>query len=296
MQNVLGFTNKREQTVGETVAVYIAELRRLAIHCDKTLKDRFVCGLKQEHIQKKLLVEPNLTLEKTIQTVVAMETGSRDTVELQGKRKHVGINKLSVKQKHGTYGKQKQKIPSRPVSVTQGKCYRCGGDHKANPCRHLNTKCRYCGNPGHLEKVCFKKQRDIGSGKIHYVDVKDDNAESGNDCSYLLHFDYSDVNKITVEPIIVKPNIAGVEIPMEVDTGAAVPIIPKETLDRYFTKYKLLYRDARLITYSGEEIHPVGKIKVTVELKIQKETLDLLVVNHEGPALMGEKLATTLKT
>lgn len=62
--------HKREQTVGETVAVYIAELRRLAIHCDlgdsldKTLKDRFVCGLKQEHIQKKLLVEPNLTSEK----------------------------------------------------------------------------------------------------------------------------------------------------------------------------------------------------------------------------------------
>lgn len=50
--------HKREQTVGETVAVYIAELRRLAIHCDlgdsldKTLKDRFVCGLKQEHIKK----------------------------------------------------------------------------------------------------------------------------------------------------------------------------------------------------------------------------------------------------
>lgn len=125
--------HKREQTVGETVAVYIAELRRLAIHCDKTLKDRFVCGLKQEHIQKKLLVEPNLTLEKTIQTAVAMETGSRDTVELQGKRKHVGINKPLVK--------QKQKIPSRPVSVTQGKCYRCGGDHKAKTCRHLNTKC-----------------------------------------------------------------------------------------------------------------------------------------------------------
>lgn len=50
--------HKREQTVGETVAVYIAELRRLAIHgdlgdsLDKTLKDRFVCGLKQEHIKK----------------------------------------------------------------------------------------------------------------------------------------------------------------------------------------------------------------------------------------------------
>lgn len=90
-----------------------------------------------------------------------------------------------------------------------------------------------------------------------------------------------------VEPIIVKPKIAGVEIPMEVDTGAAVSIITKETLDRYLKKYKLLYSDARLKTYSGEEIHPVGKLKVTVELNNQKETLDLLVVIHERPTLMG---------
>lgn len=113
--------HKREQAMGETVAVYIAELRRLAIHCDKTLKDRFVCGLKQEHIQKKLLAEPNLTIEIAIQTAVAMETASRYAMELQGKREHVGINKLSVKQKHGTY--RKQKLQSRPVSVTQRKCY-----------------------------------------------------------------------------------------------------------------------------------------------------------------------------
>lgn len=88
-----------------------------------------------------------------------METASREAMELQGE--HVGINKLSVKQKHVTYGKKKQKIPSRPVGLTQGKCYRCGGDQKAKTCRQLNTKCRYYDNPGHLEKVCLKKQRDI---------------------------------------------------------------------------------------------------------------------------------------
>lgn len=131
--------------------------------------------------------------------------------------------------------------------------------------------------------MCFKKQRDIGSGKIHCVDVEEDSAESGNECSYLLLFDYSDVHKITLEPIIVKPKIAGVNIPIEVNTGAAVLIIHKEILDRYLKKYKLLYNDTRLKTYSGEEIRPVGKIKVTVELSNQKETLDLLVVNHEGP-------------
>ena len=57
--------HKRDQAAGENVTDYIAELRRLAIHCNfgdslnKTLRNRFVCGLKQEHIQKRLFAESN---------------------------------------------------------------------------------------------------------------------------------------------------------------------------------------------------------------------------------------------
>jgi hypothetical protein len=58
------------------------------------LRDKFACGLKQEHIQKRLLAESKLKLEKAIQTAVAMETASRDALELQGKRERV--NKLSI--------------------------------------------------------------------------------------------------------------------------------------------------------------------------------------------------------
>lgn len=97
--------------------------------------------------------------------------------------------------------------------------------------------------------------------------MKDDNVEFGNDCSYLLYFDYSDVNKIMVEFIIVKLKIIGVEIFMEVDNGVVVLIIFKEILDWYFMKYKFFYSDVCLIIYSGEEIYLVGKIKVIVELK-----------------------------
>ena len=48
----------------------MAELRRLTIHCEfvdsfnKTLRERFVCGLKQEHIQKRLLAELKLDLKR----------------------------------------------------------------------------------------------------------------------------------------------------------------------------------------------------------------------------------------
>lgn len=52
----------------ESVADYVAELRWLTIHCkfstflDNALRDRFVCGLKSEAIQTKLLTEADLIL------------------------------------------------------------------------------------------------------------------------------------------------------------------------------------------------------------------------------------------
>jgi len=58
---------RREQAVGESVADYEAELRRLATHCDfgeyldQALRDRLVCGLRSEATQKHLLSKSDLT-------------------------------------------------------------------------------------------------------------------------------------------------------------------------------------------------------------------------------------------
>ena len=52
--------HKRNQKEGATVAAYVVELKKLAIYCEfgafinEALRDRLVCGLKSENIQKKL--------------------------------------------------------------------------------------------------------------------------------------------------------------------------------------------------------------------------------------------------
>ena len=54
--------HRRNQAVGETVAEYEAELRKLATHCSfgdylaEAIQDRIVCGLRSESTQKRLLV------------------------------------------------------------------------------------------------------------------------------------------------------------------------------------------------------------------------------------------------
>ena len=136
--------------------------------------------------------------------------------------------------------------------------------------------------------MCLKKKQE-NSGKLHYVEEDEDGKDCENSGSYLFHFSSycRDVNKISIDPIVVTPRISGSDIPMEVDTGSAVSIISQATLDKYLKTYTLEDTDTRLKTYSGEQIRPVGKIRVKVDLNGQSENLDLLVVKQEGPTLMG---------
>ena len=56
-----------------SVLNYVAELRCLTTHCDfgdylnHTLRDRLVCRIRSENIQKCLLIEVDLTLKGAVE-------------------------------------------------------------------------------------------------------------------------------------------------------------------------------------------------------------------------------------
>ena len=80
---------KRSQAAGESVQDFEADLRRLAITCefgdflDQALRDRFVCGLKSEATQKKLLAEDKLTITRAVKIARSMETATAESKELK---------------------------------------------------------------------------------------------------------------------------------------------------------------------------------------------------------------------
>ena len=71
--------NTRNRASGESIAAYVAALRELAEHCDygaslsEMLRDRLVCGVNHEGIQKKLLAEKDLDYDKAYGIAVAIE-------------------------------------------------------------------------------------------------------------------------------------------------------------------------------------------------------------------------------
>ena len=72
---------------GETVSTYVSELRSLAVHCnfgatlDLMLRDRLVCGINDDAIQRRLLSEQNLTFDKALTTAQGLEAAAKNLRE-----------------------------------------------------------------------------------------------------------------------------------------------------------------------------------------------------------------------
>ncbi len=148
--------NSRNRQHGETVMEYVAVLRKLVQDCNygdklsEVIRDRLVCGIGDDRIQRRLLSEPDLTFDKALKLAQAIETASKDVKDLQSLEfapSHVrapqAVHKMSAKQ---TPSKQQHQ---RKV------CYRCGGEqHRAGDCRFIKETCHKCGKVGHIQKVC----------------------------------------------------------------------------------------------------------------------------------------------
>ena len=82
------FSCSRRQS--ESVQEFVARLRQLSRDCkfetflEEMIRDRLVCGVNSDSIQRRLLAEADLTLKQAIDLSVAMETAGQNLQELSG--------------------------------------------------------------------------------------------------------------------------------------------------------------------------------------------------------------------
>ena len=82
--------NIRNQNEGESIDSYVTDLRILSKSCefgdltDSLIKDRLVCGVKQDTVRSRLLWETDLTLQKAIDICRAAETSTQQLKAMQG--------------------------------------------------------------------------------------------------------------------------------------------------------------------------------------------------------------------
>ncbi|XP_053724301.1 uncharacterized protein LOC128760685 [Synchiropus splendidus] len=181
--------DSRSRMPGESVMDFVAELRRVAQDCNygdtlqQMLRDRIVCSINDDRIQRRLLAETDLTVDKALSIAVASETATGNAQDLQ----NPGAKCFKVKQGSPVVDKS-------PGVVKE--CYKCKGQHNTSECRFKSGKCHACGNLGHIARACRdkktqkwgqkpedRKKKTTRSGiyRSHKVQVKQEDCQSSEE-------------------------------------------------------------------------------------------------------------------
>ena len=101
---------------------------------------------------------------------------------------------------------------------------------------------------------------------------------------------YEEIHQVKTQtsskPILIPAKLDGHSVQMELDTGAARSLISKETW-KLIGKPELKAAAFGLRTYTGQLINMLGQAAVTVEIDGSKKRLLVVVVDGDGPSLLG---------
>ena len=95
--------------------------------------------------------------------------------------------------------------------------------------------------------------------------------------------------------IWVDLDVDGKLLKVELDAGLAVSIISFDLYQQKCNRLPLHKTGLSLKTYTGENIIPVGVLKVPVDYQKQRELLNLYVVRNKGPVLMERDWLRTIR-
>ena len=137
--------HQRVQGETESVSEFMAALRKLADKCEfgeyleEALRDRLVCGLRSQGVQRKLLAESELTLQKAYETSHGMEAAALRAGELQATSRVTSGDVQFVR-------KPRSASRNQSTKTTGPACTRCGkSGHTPDRCYFKKQRCRGCG-------------------------------------------------------------------------------------------------------------------------------------------------------
>ena len=174
---------------GESIADFTVALKKLSIHCNfgvylnRTLRDRFVCGLNHEKIQNRLLNTADLTFKLACETARAMEMAEQQSkefvpgsavhkVDKQQPWKRQGDTRGNEQGNGDTCGNEQGNTQGNAQSKARGCCRHCNSvKHQLSDCSWQDATCYKCQQRGHIVPACktsgpYKDKK----GKTHVLD------------------------------------------------------------------------------------------------------------------------------
>ena len=126
---------------------------------------------------------------------------------------------------------QQQQARRSPSKVDQI-CYWCKGKHSAINCHFKDTECRNCKKKGHITRACMSMPSppQRAQGNIQQTNLLSgvQNNFSDTDPAFFLF----NVTHTSTKLLLVTVELKQAPVDMEVDTGASVSLISKDTYNK----------------------------------------------------------------
>ena len=272
---------QRAQLSHESVEEYANVLRGLASRCqfgeltEEMIRDQIIEKTRLGRLRERLLIEADLTLEKTLQLAAQSEAAAEQAREMEASAQVSAVYQPMQQRRYSG------KVPNQSAPVAGAKCYRCGSSkHLAShpSCAGLRAKCAACGRTGHFTKCCRSKtEPSQGSSpsqhkkKVCTVDVMN---VGGTGAGSLITHD-----------VLLSSGVVSAECQMLIDTGSAVSIIPEVFYHERFAEVPLTTTSQELVSVMGQHLPVKGCVTLQVTVKDKHTTAVFYVVDSVKPIL-----------
>ncbi|XP_072021728.1 uncharacterized protein [Amphiura filiformis] len=297
---------------------YLVKLRALAATCEygellnELIRDRIVCGIKDNALRKRLLQEADLSLDKCVTMCQAAEATSDQMKVMKGYQQEPQA------EVHATFhNKHRQRAAPRASEIDN--CKWCGRKHELQraKCPAYGKTCTSCGRLNHFKEKCTNTERHNYKGQkprtcrsyhrkkkhtAHALDsASDQSSDSDSEYDYVealsidevdVHFVSQDSSDKIMAAFKVK---GGTEIQAQVDCGATCNVIPKKFIPR---SVKIKKCKTKLSMYNKTVVPVLGKCRlpITNVKNGRKYLLRFLVVKESRfIPLIGKRNAEQMK-
>ncbi|KRX35128.1 Uncharacterized protein T05_12882, partial [Trichinella murrelli] len=238
------------------------------------LRDRLVCGLRDEAVQLRLFAKKVLTFQMAQEEALSAEAACKHASDIRT----VNVDSSAPNIHHMSSKRQTYK----QANV----CASCGGQHNRALCRFKNAVCRCCQKAGHIERVCRSKQRrSKPQAKANAISVADTHQ------SYLLNrISCRSTPSLCSLKLSVFLSIEGKRCQLEVDSGSDVTIISEQTFEYLRNnnkKLKLAPTTLSLVSFPGKQVKLMGSCFVNVDYSTIHTRLRIFVAKGNCPNLLG---------
>ncbi|UYV83716.1 K02A2.6-like [Cordylochernes scorpioides] len=258
-KNIIQIRNKfftSVQKEGQGITEFVTELKQLAQECEfeelaeSLIRDRFIIGMIDQEVKKKLLEDPQLTLPKAISVATIAESVCVQIASWEEKQAMIEkINKNTWEKNRSRVEKAKAG-PS--IASTRNECKWCGQQHRYGNCPAYRKTCNACGKLNHFAAVCRTRR------------IRNLIAENEGDESFEGGIN---VNKVLVKTVRSDKwsaviSINGNKTSVHLDTGAQINVLPQKVISLWPAKPIIKPTSLKAYAYGHSELPIVGKCEV----------------------------------